>query len=124
MAFDFIACAVLEQTFYDPMVRDYALDGCYENEKGCGDQAADAFCQDEGYSEATEYALVEADEETMYIGNNVICNPSHHECNTVRLFFIILYFVPLFTDYLTSLLFFKYLCSSSTSLASHLLVVP
>lgn len=82
VAFDFIACSVLEQTYYDPMVREYALDGCYTLETGCGDEAADAFCQDEGYSEATEYSLVEAEEETMYIGNYVICNPSHHECNT------------------------------------------
>ena len=75
---------MLEQTYYNPTVHGYALDGCYRLEQGCGFQAADAYCN-RGYGQSRQYKLVEANDETMFIGNHVVCNPDHHPCNTVSL---------------------------------------
>jgi len=72
IAFEFIACAVLEQTYRDPAMHEYALDGCYNFEEGCGDVAADEFCRQQGYVEAKAYAMTEADELTMTIGNHAV----------------------------------------------------
>ena len=80
--FDYITCRVKEQTFYDPLEHDRALDGCYEFESSCGEPAADAFCKDNGYSEASEYSQIVSEEETMTIGDHAVCDPEWHSCNT------------------------------------------
>eukprot|EP01083_Nonionella_stella_P005052 14715_1 len=66
IAFEFIACSVLEQRYDDPVMHEYALDGCYEYTKQCGDDAADAFCQQNGYVEAFDYAQIPAEGEEKY----------------------------------------------------------
>ena len=58
--------SVLEQRYDDPVMHEYALDGCYEYTKQCGDDAADAFCQQNGYVEAFDYAQVLAEGEEKY----------------------------------------------------------
>ena len=40
----------------DPVMHEYALDDCYEFKKQCGDEAANAFCQENGYVKAIDYA--------------------------------------------------------------------
>ena len=72
IAFEFIACSVLEQTYNNPAMHEYALDGCFKFEEGCGDGAADEFCRQQGYIETKEYAMTEADELTMTIGNHAV----------------------------------------------------
>ena len=80
--FDYITCKVKEQTYYEPKENDYALDGCLEHNSGCGEEAADAFCEDQGYSEAKDFELVEATDMTMAIGDQAVCDPNWHECTT------------------------------------------
>eukprot|EP01083_Nonionella_stella_P233229 821988_1 len=75
IAFEFIACSVLEQTYESPVMHEYALDDCYEFKKQCQSEAADAFCQENGYVKAIDYAKVPAEELTMTIGDHAICNP-------------------------------------------------
>jgi len=72
VAFEFIACAVLEQTYSSPVMHEYALDGCLNFGEGCGDDAADEFCRQQGYVEAKGYAMTEANELTMTIGNHAV----------------------------------------------------
>eukprot|EP01083_Nonionella_stella_P233230 821990_1 len=66
---------VLEQTYESPVMHEYALDDCYEFKKQCQSEAADAFCQENGYVKAIDYAKVPAEELTMTIGDHAICNP-------------------------------------------------
>ena len=80
--FDYIICKVNEQTYYEPKENNYALDGCLGHSSGCGDDAANAFCTDQGYSEAKDYELVQALEMTMAIGDQAVCDPNWHECTT------------------------------------------
>ena len=80
--FDYITCRVKTQTFYDPKEHTYALDSCLEFETECGKPAADAFCENQGYGDATEFVLIEAQEKTMTIGNHAVCDHDWHECST------------------------------------------
>lgn len=80
--FDYITCRVKEQTYYDPVEHDRALDGCYKFATSCGEKAADAYCKDKGYNVAKDYSRVDAEGETMSIGDHSVCDPSWHKCST------------------------------------------
>jgi len=47
-------------------MHEYALDDCYEFKKQCGDEAANAFCQENGYVKAIDYAKVPAEGEAEF----------------------------------------------------------
>eukprot|EP00580_Thalassiosira_gravida_P000172 CAMPEP_0201600534 /NCGR_PEP_ID=MMETSP0492-20130828/1546_1 /ASSEMBLY_ACC=CAM_ASM_000837 /TAXON_ID=420259 /ORGANISM="Thalassiosira gravida, Strain GMp14c1" /LENGTH=167 /DNA_ID=CAMNT_0048063285 /DNA_START=692 /DNA_END=1195 /DNA_ORIENTATION=+ len=81
-AFDSITCQVRTQTFYNPMEHGRALDGCAETKGiGCGQDAANLFCKDNGYDAATAFVRVDTLEETMHIGDESVCDPDWSPCS-------------------------------------------
>ena len=69
--------------FAYPKWNGYALDWCKNFENDCGKPAADLFCQKKGYPQAI--SLVKLDRvnvETMTIGQNAICDPRTHQCDS------------------------------------------
>lgn len=46
-----------EQVFRKPMFGNNRVDYCYTWGQGCGDRAAHAFCQSQGFEKATSYAI-------------------------------------------------------------------
>ena len=72
-------------TFSNPKWNGYALDWCKNFEQGCGKLAADTFCQKKGYPQAAAWVkLNQVPYQTMTIGQNAICNPSVHRCDSFQ----------------------------------------
>jgi hypothetical protein len=70
-------------TYPNPKYRGYALDWCYIFENQCGKPAADAFCKSAGQGQAIQWAILNnPGYQTMTIGQNSICDPSSHVCDT------------------------------------------
>ena len=67
-----------EKSFYKPIIDDYRLDWCYGYSSGCGKLAADEFCSQQGYDEASEYAVERQVGTqgviTKAIGSGELCN--------------------------------------------------
>ena len=77
------ATAVRAATYGNPMYRGYNLDWCYLFENQCGKPAADAFCRRNGQGQAIRWEkLNNPGYQTMTIGQNAICDPSSHVCDT------------------------------------------
>jgi len=68
---------------YSPKWNGYALDFCANFEQGCGQPAADLYCRKRGYDGSTGYQIQPAvSYPTMTVGQNAICNPSVHRCDS------------------------------------------
>ncbi len=52
--------ASLKQIFFKPKYNGVRLDWCYEDDMGCGKQAADAWCEDQGFDEAIKFKIASA----------------------------------------------------------------
>lgn len=71
--------------FANPTHNGYALDWCRNFEQGCGKQAADLYCQKKGYGTAGSFAMrPQVSVPTMTIGQNAICSPSVHRCDSFQ----------------------------------------
>ncbi len=60
--------------FENPMVQGMALDGCRIWSNECGQPAADAFCQSQGFASATDFTVQQHTPPTRVIGSGQICN--------------------------------------------------
>lgn len=47
----------MKQLFFKPKYNGVRLDWCYEDGNGCGKQAADAWCDDQGFDEAIKFKI-------------------------------------------------------------------
>jgi hypothetical protein len=65
-----------ETTIPNPMVGDLPLDVCRIFENECGNPAADAYCQQNGYSRSSSNTT-ETVERTRVIGDGRVCEPPH-----------------------------------------------
>ena len=66
-----------EETFRFPVHQVYRLNFCVDGDRGCGDPAANAWCQDKGFSSAARWAREEnigALYPTVFIGSGAICD--------------------------------------------------
>ncbi|MGZ3711412.1 MAG: hypothetical protein ACXVBE_06630 [Bdellovibrionota bacterium] len=69
--------------FNSPTWNGYALDWCKNFESGCGKPAADMFCQKKGYPGAGSFVqLPHVNFQTMTIGQNAVCDPRSHTCDS------------------------------------------
>lgn len=69
--------------FVAPKWNGYALDWCKNFEGNCGKPAADLFCQKKGYPQSTGFAQqYRVSYQTMTVGNNAICDPRSHHCDS------------------------------------------
>jgi len=71
--------------FNYPKWNGYALDWCATFENNCGKPAADLYCQKKGYPQSTGFVKIDSvNYQTMTIGQNAICNPSVHRCDSFQ----------------------------------------
>ncbi len=69
--------------FTSPRWNGYALDWCKNFEGACGKPAADLYCQKRGYPQSTGFVKKQrVSEHTMTIGQNAICDPRSHVCDS------------------------------------------
>jgi predicted SPOUT superfamily RNA methylase MTH1 len=69
--------------YSNPQYRGYSLDWCLTFENSCGKPAADAFCKAKGHLDALNFSKKDnPGVATMTIGNNAICDPQHHRCDS------------------------------------------
>ena len=72
--------------FEQPQHRGYRLDWCKIFEGQCGKDAADAFCQANGYKSSQSFEIDQnVKVQTMIISNNAICDPAHHSCDSFKI---------------------------------------
>ena len=70
-------------TFAYPKWNGFALDWCKNFEGQCGKPAADLWCQKKGYPQATGFTkMYRVSFQTMTVGNNAICDPRSHHCDS------------------------------------------
>ncbi|MBF0301190.1 MAG: hypothetical protein HQK51_20950, partial [Oligoflexia bacterium] len=82
-SFKFIDCKESDRTFSYPTYRGYRLDWCRIFENECGAPAANAFCRLNGFSYSNGFQIQNhPGVSTMTIGQNSICNPSAHVCDS------------------------------------------
>lgn len=62
-----------EKRFVFPRLRHYRVDWCYADSKGCGKQAANAFCQVMGYRRAARFKQQIHVPATKSIGSQKLC---------------------------------------------------
>jgi hypothetical protein len=78
-----IAPDAIAAHFDHPTWNGYAVDWCRTFETDCGKPAADLFCQKHGYPASTSFVMNPAVHvETMTIGNNAVCDPRDHRCDS------------------------------------------
>lgn len=69
--------------YTNPRWNNYALDWCKTFEQGCGQPAADLYCQKRGHPRSTSFQMrANVKYQTMTIGQNSVCNPSSHRCDS------------------------------------------
>ena len=84
-SFKKITCVKKVKTFIRPKHRGYRLDWCRTFAHGCGAPAAKAFCQKKGYSVLDSFKKKNnLNVKTMTIGENSICDPQHHNCDSFK----------------------------------------
>lgn len=87
-AFTFLALAIFTDAnaatrIHSPKWHGYALDWCKNFEGQCGQPAADLYCQKYGYNKSSGFQIEPAvSVQTMTVGQNAICNPSVHRCDS------------------------------------------
>lgn len=68
-----------------PKYKGFALDWCRIFEHECGQSAADAFCQYKGHLKAKSWEKwSNPGVKTMTIGQNSICDPAYHICDSFK----------------------------------------
>ena len=68
-----------------PKHRGFHLDWCRTFEHGCGAPAAKEFCQKKGYSVLAAFKKQNnLNVKTMTIGENSICDPQYHNCDSFK----------------------------------------
>lgn len=81
--FSFIQCESITKTFKNPSYHGYRLDWCRIFENDCGQPAADAFCKLMGFSGSGSFHFQgNPGVPTMTIGQNSICYPQVHRCDS------------------------------------------
>jgi hypothetical protein len=69
-----------ERTYFKPKIGGYRLNYCETKGAGCGQDAADAFCDAQGYDEATDFVqsarVPPGVKPSRFIGNNRLCKGS------------------------------------------------
>jgi hypothetical protein len=74
------AAGVDERTYFKPKIGGYRLNYCETRGAGCGQDAADSFCDDQGYDEASDFVqsapVPPGAKPSRFIGNNRICRGS------------------------------------------------
>lgn len=72
-------------TFAYPKWNGYALDWCKNFEGQCGKPAADLWCQKKGFPQAVAFTkLYRVSFQTMTVGNNAVCDPRSHHCDSFQ----------------------------------------
>ncbi|MBN9254557.1 MULTISPECIES: hypothetical protein [unclassified Mesorhizobium] len=66
-----------EEVFKHPKVGGNRLDWCFKFQNGCGEKAANAWCQDQGYKNATSFTKAANVGLTRTIGDSSLCADSH-----------------------------------------------
>ena len=85
LTLSFISQAHAGTQFNNPTWNGYALDWCRVFENACGAPAADQYCQKRGYPRAEAFQIrPRVNVQTMTIGNNAICNPNVHGCDSFQ----------------------------------------
>ena len=59
--------------FVLPRFKNYRVDWCYKDNKGCGSRAANAFCRQQGYRRATAYEKQAQIPATQTMGDQALC---------------------------------------------------
>ena len=62
------------QTFSNPMIQGYRLDRCLKWGQQCGEPAATAWCQTQGFERATEWNIAQNVPPTYVLGDRQVCN--------------------------------------------------
>jgi hypothetical protein len=62
-----------EKRFVVPRFNNYRVDFCYDKQKGCGKQAANAFCANMGYSKAVHFKRETNLFATQNLGQKALC---------------------------------------------------
>jgi hypothetical protein len=65
-----------QETFKKPKMNGVRINYCFKNGKGCGQKAADAFCDSEDYDDAADFVQsspMGPSKPTRYIGNGAMC---------------------------------------------------
>ncbi len=69
-----------ERTYYKPKIGGYRLNYCETRGSGCGQDAADSFCDAKGYDDASDFEqsapVPPGAKPSRFIGNNRICKGS------------------------------------------------
>jgi hypothetical protein len=69
-----------ERTYFKPKIGGYRLNYCETKGAGCGQEAADAFCEDQGFDEASDFVqsarVPPGVKPSRFIGNNRLCKGS------------------------------------------------
>jgi hypothetical protein len=69
-----------ERTYFKPKIGGYRLNYCETKGAGCGQDAADAFCEDQGFDEASDFVqsarVPPGVKPSRFIGNNRLCKGS------------------------------------------------
>lgn len=74
-----------EKIFAKPTHKGYRLDWCRIFERDCGQPAAKAFCKSKGYKISVSFSKEnDFKKKTMTIGQNSICDPKYHGCDTFK----------------------------------------
>ena len=82
-AFASIDCKETVKTFPAPTINGYRLDWCREFSADCGAPAALEYCQKSGYADLVNFQKQSAlTVPTMIIGDNAVCNPKFHGCDS------------------------------------------
>ena len=77
-----------EKTYYKPKIGSYRLNYCETKGSGCGQDAADAFCDAKGYDDASDFdqssPIPPGAKPSRFIGNGKICKgPGCYAFNSV-----------------------------------------
>ncbi len=67
------------ETFKKPKMNGVRINYCFKKGKGCGQKAADAFCDSEDYDDAADFVQstpMGPSKPTRYIGNGAMCTDS------------------------------------------------
>ncbi len=77
-----------ERTYFKPKIGSYRLNYCETKGSGCGQDAADAFCDARGYDEASDFVqsspVPPGVKPSRFIGNNKLCKgPGCYAFNSI-----------------------------------------